>query len=332
MKTSPQKRYTQGAVLLFVLLSISVLVSTGQFLQTPSPDPLLLRLLVSPVAGMIVAVANVLILLLMGNKYRILQEGASRQYLFLSALFLLSAPWATDFAGSLLALTPLLLAFYALLGAFKQQNAPAPLMTAGFLWGVSALIHPPFTWSVPLIFIFSVSLRAFSLRNLVAALLGFAIPFLLVLPGSHLFFPQWEVPRNFYLRLIYFHAGGFGLEPFPAPATVWGLFVSLLFVAILLSGLFHQQIRHLTSRLYSTLLFGLVLLLLILSLFSGKRIGTESAFVLPVLALLATEELWEARPKVRKYIVISSVVVVLLLALFTRIAGFLPGLGSAPMG
>lgn len=161
--------------------------------------------------------------------------------------------------------------FLALCGAYHTHtqlydNKKAPYTSAwsGVFLGISILIRPVYTVFLPLFILALSSLKAFSLKNTLALLLGFFTPLLLALPFLLPLIYQGELSLNL-MQLFEYHP--LWRLPFEVSFPLWIALASTLLVFLtVLSRLIEQRFamkEETLGKIDSTLFLFLPLILVV---------------------------------------------------------------------
>ena len=109
-------------------------------------------------------------------------EMPSALFLFLYSASLFLHPYQHTCWVQLLVMVMLFSLFYS----YESKKAPTHIFHTFFFLGMGSMLIPEFLWLVPLCFISMAALRSFNIKNFFASLIGFIIPFWIVL-GYQLF-------------------------------------------------------------------------------------------------------------------------------------------------
>lgn len=147
----------------------------------------------------------------LNNVFAIIRIRTSIQsflYLLLAAAF---PQLYADLPG-LLAGCCFLAAFHQLFGSYRQERSSGALFNAFAFAGIASLFAPPFMLLAPLLWIGAASFQSLNLKSLLASLIGFAMPWWLLLGYAVV----TDATRTFFRQLseeiLFFRPAGEGFE------------------------------------------------------------------------------------------------------------------------
>lgn len=197
----------------------------------------------------------------LNNRFAFIRMRASVQT---SLYFLLAAacPCTHQFHAGEVAAIAFLITLYFLFSSYQQQRPEADLFNAFFFLGVGSLVFTQLTLLVPVCWIGAYKFRSLQLRSFCASVLGWALPYLLLL-GYAFYVQEMELFYLPFRELADFQPLSFSLRPWE---VVTAAYLLLLFVV----SAVHSQVMSfddkIRTRSYLNFL-SLVTLLLFLLLF-----------------------------------------------------------------
>lgn len=223
----------------------------------PSRQPRLQRFLLSPgvslIAGAVGAalmfghwwalLASILMAAAMVTQIKALTLFRGRNYPFIGLFMLLQAALTPDITGILLALTALF-SLILLLRCFLAPQNTRTFFLINLLCGLGALYARSFAFLALLLLLCLILVRAFSLRGLMASVLGFITPAILILPfdlqrfsALHTIYasrlvPGWSVPLTVVAAIAFLSVIATFLPAYGYPAQARARNMTILGLAV----------------------------------------------------------------------------------------------------
>ncbi len=136
------------------------------------------NLLLSNIVSILITALNAFIIGQLNNKYTIIR---TRSFLPVLFFLLLMASWheTHTIVVSHLALSLILLAFFAIFKVYRNRNASEQAFLSSFLIALASIFIEPLLLYIPLIWIGLVLFHSMSLRNFLATIVGVLTPWIL---------------------------------------------------------------------------------------------------------------------------------------------------------
>ena len=136
------------------------------------------NLLLSNIVSLIITALNAFIIGQLNNKYTIIR---TRSFLPVLFFLLLMATWheTHTIVVSHLALSLILLSFFAIFKVYRNRNASEQAFLSSFLIALASIFIEPLLLYIPLIWIGLVLFHSLSLRNFLATIVGVLTPWIL---------------------------------------------------------------------------------------------------------------------------------------------------------
>ncbi len=147
------------------------------------------NLLLSNIVSLLVTALNAFLIGQLNNKYTIIR---TRSFLPVLFFVLLMATWheTHTIVVSHLALSLVLLSFFAIFGVYRNRNASEQAFLSSFLIALAGIFIEPLLLYIPLIWIGLVLFHSMSFRNFLATLVGAITPWMLYLSVKYFYQPD----------------------------------------------------------------------------------------------------------------------------------------------
>ncbi|MFA6582573.1 MAG: DUF6427 family protein, partial [Paludibacter sp.] len=204
----------------------------------------------------------------------------SRTFLPIFIFVLLLGVWNETHLvnGSHLALTIFIIALFFTFNMFHNRNASEEAFMGSFLISVSSLFINPLIFLIPVFWIGFIMLQSFSLRTLIASLLGTVTPWILTFSGQYLIYSKIDFASVFSIQMNL----DFNLYTFTLVNSIYIASMAIILI-ICLAGMFSNYSRdaiHTRNKL--NFIFLLLIAILILSIIFENQFSS----FLPIIALL----------------------------------------------
>ncbi len=236
-----------------------------------------------PLAGFALHVLASILLINLNNVFTIIRIRTSLQsffYLLLAA----ALPSLYGVIPGLLAGLCFLTAIYLLFGSYRQEKSSGALFNSFAFAGIASLFVPQSLLLIPLLWIGASSFQSLNLKSLFASLLGFALPWWMLLSYAVLTETTQEFFSQLFDETVLFRPLGYGFDPWMV------LPLGLLFLLFAASTLhcflseYEDKIRT-RSYLHFLMLFGIYLFVGIC--LQPYLLTAFSSLLLMVVSLLA---------------------------------------------
>lgn len=189
MKSPTIQQFIKPGVPLAVLLVLFYLVSWGLnfiFIRDVQHYPAASIRLLEPnnllliISIFLITILNLLLITFINNKFSIIRE---RSFLpaFFYAFFITSWKESHFLICSHLAVSLFLVSLILFMGMYKNRVAVIPAFWGTLFISLSGILNPVYLFLIPLVWIGFVQLKCFSIRVLLASLMGMLIPWIFYL-------------------------------------------------------------------------------------------------------------------------------------------------------
>ena len=165
-----------------------------------------------PLAGFALHVLASILLINLNNVFTIIRIRTSLQsffYLLLAA----ALPSLYGVIPGLLAGLCFLTAIYLLFGSYRQEKSSGALFNSFAFAGIASLFVPQSLLLIPLLWIGASSFQSLNLKSLFASLLGFALPWWMLLSYAVLTETTQEFFSQLFDETVLFRPLGYGFDP-----------------------------------------------------------------------------------------------------------------------
>jgi len=220
---------------------------------------------------------NAFLVAQLNNRFTLIR---SRTFLPIFIFVLLLGVWNETHLvnGSHLALTIFIIALFFTFNMFHNRNASEEAFMGSFLISVSSLFINPLIFLIPVFWIGFIMLQSFSLRTLIASLLGTVTPWILTFSGQYLIYSKIDFASVFSIQMNL----DFNLYTFTLVNSIYIASMAIILI-ICLAGMFSNYSRdaiHTRNKL--NFIFLLLIAILILSIIFENQFSS----FLPIIALL----------------------------------------------
>lgn len=238
------------------------------------PDTLLSNLF-----AFIFTLLNAFLLTQLNNKYTIIR---TRTFLPVLIFILLMSSWnETHIAsGSHLALTLFIFSLFFALSMFHDKNASEEAFTGSILISIGSIFINPLIFIIPVFWIGFMIMQSFSLKTLLASIIGTLTPWILYLSGLFIFNPNVDLWHTFKLDTTL----QLNLLTYPLINIVYIILMAVILIISLVGmySIYSRDAIHTRNKL------NFLLLLLISFLMLSFVFRNQFTLFLPFIGLLFT--------------------------------------------